>query len=380
MPAEQAALLNAIIQNPQEDTPRLVYADWLQENEQPDRAEFIRLQIEQENAIDLEVYDSLADRSVAMALDFEKQWAAEFLGRAVYGVGFRRGFVEEIYSTATAFIRRGAAWAARTPLREVHLTAVAGRGAKLAACEHLAGITNLSICDDSFADDDFRHLALSPYAGGIRSLHLGGPGYPPGIPPGDPDRPYRVRVGDAIRTLARAKFRSQLTSLQIETQERIAPGALAGLLQTGDFPELWDFYLSGGRIGDEGALAVAACPGLGRLEYLYLGANDLSDAALVALLSSTRLPVLYSLALGYNHLTSGGLEQIAALALPPHLTLLSLRGNFLGEVNVDSLVQLCRRNTNLHVDLCGCGIPAEQQDELLQSVPDTLCLERKYPR
>jgi len=37
------ALLKAILAHPEEDTPRLIYADWLQENGQHDRAEFIRL-------------------------------------------------------------------------------------------------------------------------------------------------------------------------------------------------------------------------------------------------------------------------------------------------------------------------------------------------
>lgn len=40
-----AALLKAIIANPDEDTPRLVYADYLQENGDDERAEFIRVQV-----------------------------------------------------------------------------------------------------------------------------------------------------------------------------------------------------------------------------------------------------------------------------------------------------------------------------------------------
>jgi len=38
-----AALLKAILANRDDDTPRLVYADWLQENGQGERAEFIRV-------------------------------------------------------------------------------------------------------------------------------------------------------------------------------------------------------------------------------------------------------------------------------------------------------------------------------------------------
>jgi uncharacterized protein (TIGR02996 family) len=44
--SDVAALLAAIRAAPDDDAPRLVYADWLDEHGQPERAEFIRLQIE----------------------------------------------------------------------------------------------------------------------------------------------------------------------------------------------------------------------------------------------------------------------------------------------------------------------------------------------
>ncbi|VTR96727.1 Repeat-companion domain protein OS=Isosphaera pallida (strain ATCC 43644 / DSM 9630 / IS1B) GN=Isop_0391 PE=4 SV=1 [Gemmata massiliana] len=44
--SDETALLAAIYANPDEDTPRLVYADWLDEHGDPARAEFIRVQIE----------------------------------------------------------------------------------------------------------------------------------------------------------------------------------------------------------------------------------------------------------------------------------------------------------------------------------------------
>ena len=39
----ERALLAAIAASPDDDLPRLVYADWLDENGRPLRAEFIRL-------------------------------------------------------------------------------------------------------------------------------------------------------------------------------------------------------------------------------------------------------------------------------------------------------------------------------------------------
>jgi len=43
---DQDALLARIIAEPKDDLPRLVYADWLDEHDQPERAEFIRVQCE----------------------------------------------------------------------------------------------------------------------------------------------------------------------------------------------------------------------------------------------------------------------------------------------------------------------------------------------
>ena len=39
------ALLAAVCAAPDDDLPRLVYADWCDENGQPERAEFIRVQV-----------------------------------------------------------------------------------------------------------------------------------------------------------------------------------------------------------------------------------------------------------------------------------------------------------------------------------------------
>lgn len=43
---ERQTFLDEILNNPDDDTVRLVYADWLDDHDEPDRAKFIRLQIE----------------------------------------------------------------------------------------------------------------------------------------------------------------------------------------------------------------------------------------------------------------------------------------------------------------------------------------------
>src|SRR5262245_45981693 len=42
--AEHPGLLQAVIEAPDDDVPRLIYADWLEDHGETERAEFIRMQ------------------------------------------------------------------------------------------------------------------------------------------------------------------------------------------------------------------------------------------------------------------------------------------------------------------------------------------------
>lgn len=64
MHPEQRALLDGILAHPEQDVRRLIYADWLQEHGQEDRAEFIRVQIEY--TLIHEHYSSHTDDSCAI--------------------------------------------------------------------------------------------------------------------------------------------------------------------------------------------------------------------------------------------------------------------------------------------------------------------------
>ena len=44
METDDAALWRAVVATPHDDAPRLIYADWLDEHGQPERAEFVRVQ------------------------------------------------------------------------------------------------------------------------------------------------------------------------------------------------------------------------------------------------------------------------------------------------------------------------------------------------
>jgi type VI secretion system protein ImpC len=87
------AFLQAIFQAPDDDAPRLVYADWLEEHGQPERAEFIRVQC----ALARPGQDLRreADRRRAQELwdQFGADWARPLTARG-WKPEFRRGFPE----------------------------------------------------------------------------------------------------------------------------------------------------------------------------------------------------------------------------------------------------------------------------------------------
>lgn len=59
MTSQERDLLRAVLVDPYDDLPRLVYADWMDENGQPEWAEFVRVQIRRES--DLDFHESPCD-------------------------------------------------------------------------------------------------------------------------------------------------------------------------------------------------------------------------------------------------------------------------------------------------------------------------------
>src|SRR5205085_3618750 len=101
--SDRDAFLRAIWDRPHDDLPRLIYADWLDEHGQPERAEFIRLQC----ALDRLPEDDrrrpdLRERERQLAEAHEARWASE-LAPLVTQCAFRRGVVDGVSVDAAQF-------------------------------------------------------------------------------------------------------------------------------------------------------------------------------------------------------------------------------------------------------------------------------------
>src|SRR3954467_3828719 len=95
--SSEAAFLSEIRERPDDDSPRLVFADWLDENGDPDRAEFIRVQIEWARTIwpDPNWY-TLHDRQQRLWESNHERWLSGLPDACWPNVTFERGFVSSV--------------------------------------------------------------------------------------------------------------------------------------------------------------------------------------------------------------------------------------------------------------------------------------------
>src|SRR5262245_14167815 len=150
---ERQALLRAICENPDDDTPRLVFADWLQEHGEEDRAEFIRLQCE---AARLPTKDGrragLVRKAAAIQKRLGKQWLSELPVPDKEHIGwpeapgwldgetFDRGFPSHLFvQTAGTLAKHADKLFSATPVRRLLIWYIkrANKLAKLPQLRHL---------------------------------------------------------------------------------------------------------------------------------------------------------------------------------------------------------------------------------------------------
>jgi uncharacterized protein (TIGR02996 family) len=244
------AFLQAIREDPDDDVPRLIYADWLEEQGDP-RGEFIRVDCALEHlpATDRRRPPLLARRRQLLA-QHRGAWLGP-LRPLAYHWEFRRGFPEEMTADARPFLDHAGRIFAAAPVRLARLLHGGTVTEALAECRHLRRLCSLHLTDNGLGDDGLRTLLASPHLGGLRCLRLG-----------------NNDLGDeGAALLARAAGLVGLTSLT----------------------------LSRNAIGDEGAAALAGSRHLGNLTALDLGNNGIQDAGARALAEAAGLPRLVAL-------------------------------------------------------------------------------------
>jgi uncharacterized protein (TIGR02996 family) len=381
--SDQAALLAAIVANVDEDTPRLIYADWLDEN-LPDkmpspapgpsaRAEYIRVQCrlarlpfdDPDYPELLEREEDLADWLNAHAPEAEDEpnlpdgleWAGGF--DSGEWRTYARGFPEETEYTEfeddpnynVERIRAALPEAfAKSTVRTLRLEDAYGEEiAGLMQSPVVAGLRGLDLSDiaDDKESDAVRAIAASPHLSGLRRLLL--------------DFPF----DDDLRELARAPHLSALEHLSLDDPS--APG-LKILGSARWFRDLRSLRI---WMDSRDALRVVAdLPPMPNLVSLSLSGDiEPSAAAVRKFAASDSFPRLARLEFGNTRLTP---DLVAVLARGPWpLRHLMINGALVRKAGAEALAGARFAETLRILDLADCEITAGGVQALATSEPLT---------
>lgn len=112
-------LLAAVYRSPHEDAPRLVYADWLAEHGQRERAELIRYQCQTPRLPPY--YDELDDRAYDLVDAHRAAWTSHLPQDEKATWKFHRGFPEELEIDMEVLLEAWPLWSAAPRVRYLTL-------------------------------------------------------------------------------------------------------------------------------------------------------------------------------------------------------------------------------------------------------------------
>ncbi len=356
-PPVREGLLRDVCEHPDDDTPRLVYADWLDEHGDPDRAEFIRVQVEAERLPGRGPRrKQLLARAGQLQAAHGREWLAELpaFGGASWGPAFRRGFVEEAtFAGWQAFAANAERLFAAAPLRRAKFTALRrADGRRMAGSPLLERLRGLEGYVGELGAPGAQSLLRSPHLANLTSLHLRGEldeGLADVIAGALTASPWpvgltelalaRFSLGDrGARALAGRPALAGITSLAL-AHCLIGAGGAATLAASPHRTGLMRLRLDANYVGDEGAAALARSNASAGLEVLCLVSAGVGWEGIRALAGSPHLAGLRELWLGGSSLGPSGVGALMASPFLAGLTFLDLSHTDIGPAGARRLAE-----------------------------------------
>jgi uncharacterized protein (TIGR02996 family) len=281
------AFLADVIENPDDDAPRLVYADWLDEHGESERGELIRVQCRLARLGDADPARAELERQERELLEAHGAEWAEPLRRLVQEFQYRRGFVEAVEVLGSAGIGRRLRRAMElAPVRSLRLFKVG---------EEMAELTGVGPC--------LRRLGeLYVYAedGAVAPIQLFGKRRLAGLTSFLLDCDDGEIEPDDVTDLFEVGVLPRLERLGLHLGYAEADedaDVLAELIEAEQFVSLRTLHLPFFALA-EYAVALGSCPALSALEELGLRDCSATEEGWRGLLWSQALGGLRRLALG----------------------------------------------------------------------------------
>ena len=177
----ESALLAAIEAEPDNDLPRLIYADWLEEHGQAERAEFIRLQCElAQMPLAHPERPHRHQRAEQLLYDHELRWLGEWNRARLIDWRFDRGMLDTIEMGPRPFLWHGQELLQREPVRRLRLNGPYGEGVaaevipQIIQVPHFARIRGLDLSNSHVLNDWVRALSALTLQPHLEELNLRG--------------------------------------------------------------------------------------------------------------------------------------------------------------------------------------------------------------
>ena len=158
--------LQTILTRPDDDEPRLLYADWLSEAGNP-LGEFIRLQCQPGHC-----GPEKSNRERALLSQHRSQWT-QAICEIAHWCAFQRGFVEEIAITDVNLIKHAVRLLQSAPVRDIHMSNHGARLDVLPALPFLQHTLFLDISAQRLGDEGLESLTDAPMLTHVHGLNLG---------------------------------------------------------------------------------------------------------------------------------------------------------------------------------------------------------------
>jgi len=352
--------LEDILAHPDDDTPRLIFADWLEEAGDSARAEFIRVQIERASLPEWDARQvRLRLRERELSVQHGQKWFEElpkikgvsWEDSVTWGDIHRRGFVAmALFSSFSVLRKKARACWAVAPIETVSVRETSGTSTPI------AGLRELCIGDNQYVDPrEFGRLADSPLLSKLRVLNI-----------------RNCTLGaEGFRRLVTSPHLGNLMALRVP-DNNIGNEGISALFDAGSLTSLVELDLTErgySRYGQDpilhaaGIERLAVWPGLTRLRSLTLSGNDVGRDGLRALLRSPRASGLKKLALRATRLDGQAMQEFGAARPELQLDILDLGENLLRDLGAAYLADAsCLRELKvLDLDSCEMSLSAARR-------------------
>jgi uncharacterized protein (TIGR02996 family) len=286
----EEGFLRAICAEPDDDGPRLVYADWLEEHRHLDRAEFIRVQCALARLPEQHPLGTHLKRQEQNLLrQHAPEWLAPFEPwhcdrEDWFSFSFHRGFVEQLSVWTEPFLMQTEELFALTPLRHVGFVRLsADECGRLADEPLLLRLRSLYLQIYEMRGGGLDRLLTSPHLANLQRLDIPGTeslyqGPEERCPPGEGWVMNTARVG----LLTHSSHLQNLRELSLP-RHVLDVNAVELLAGSATLAELTHLDLYENSLRDAGALALASSQYLKRVEVLDLRWNAIGPSGRAAL-------------------------------------------------------------------------------------------------